>query len=231
MEYGLRRRRRSFTKFLLQKPVDEIKLLNDDCSQTKTNSDIPTTQQSSDIQLNNNLNCSQSTSYEIPDKALPRVEVDLFSDSDKDSINSDKFNYEEINITSENDELETNSVEHSDDPSDWPLKLTDSIRISLIKKGPVKFSDAYYQRILNNGEKIERSCFKKDSGMVSECGYNDWRNLTGHLKIHETSKTHILHFSTWHEMVIKLKLNQTIDSHNQRKIESEIKHWRSSNSK
>ncbi|XP_050547637.1 uncharacterized protein LOC126909255 [Daktulosphaira vitifoliae] len=184
--------------------MNEIKLLNDDCSQTKTNSDIPTTQQSSDIQLNNNLNCSQSTSYEIPDKALPRVEVDLFSDSDKDSINSDKFNYEEINITSENDELETNSVEHSDDPSDWPLKLTDSIRISLIKKG-----------------------FKKDSGMVSECGYNDWRNLTGHLKIHETSKTQFLHFSTWHEMVIKLKLNQTIDSHNQRKIESEIKHWRS----
>lgn len=28
-------------------------------------------------------------------------------------------------------------------------------------------------------------------------------------------------------MVIKFKLNQTIDSYNQREIESEIKHWRS----
>ncbi|KAL4119026.1 hypothetical protein QTP88_011899 [Uroleucon formosanum] len=66
-----------------------------------------------------------------------------------------------------------------------------------------------------------------DSGVVSEFGYNDWRNLSGHLKIHETSKTHILYFSNWQEMIIRLKLNQTIDSKNQRIIESEIKHWRS----
>jgi len=66
-----------------------------------------------------------------------------------------------------------------------------------------------------------------DSGVVSEFGYNDWRNLSGHLKIHETSKTHILYFSNWQEMIIRLKLNQTIDSKNQHIIESEIKHWRS----
>jgi hypothetical protein len=68
---------------------------------------------------------------------------------------------------------------------------------------------------------------QSDSGVVSEFDYNDWRNLSGHLKIHETSKKHILHISNWQEMVLRLKLNQTIDSQNQRIIESEIKHWRS----
>jgi len=63
--------------------------------------------------------------------------------------------------------------------------------------------------------------------VVSEFVYNDWRNLSSHLKIHETSKTHILHFSKWQEMIIRLNLNQTIDSQNQHIIESEIKHWRS----
>lgn len=141
--------------------------------------------------------------------------------------------------------METKNVEHSavisDDPSNWPLKLTNSIRILFIKNGPVqiksfdflknqlirKFSSAYYQSILHNGEQLERSwlvyskkndtvyCFccrmfsskLSDSGVVSEFGYNDWRNLSGHLKIHETSKTNILHFSNWQEMVERLELN------------------------
>uniref|UniRef100_A0A2S2QIT3 Zinc finger MYM-type protein 5 n=1 Tax=Sipha flava TaxID=143950 RepID=A0A2S2QIT3_9HEMI len=71
--------------------------------------------------------------------------------------------------------MEINSVEHfaviSDDPSDWPLKLTDSIRILFIKKGLVqiknfdfpknllnwKFSSAYYQHTFHNEEQLERS--------------------------------------------------------------------------
>lgn len=110
-----------------------------------------------------------------------------------------------------------------------------------------KFSSTYYQRILHNGEQLKRFwlvyskkndtvyCFccrmfsskLSDSGVVSEFGYNDWRNLLSHLKIHEKSKTYILHFSNGQEMVVKLKLNQTIDSQNQSIIVSEIKHWRS----
>jgi hypothetical protein len=104
-----------------------------------------------------------------------------------------------------------------------------------------KFSVIYCQRVLKNGEYFERSwlvysinndavyCFccrmfsvkLSDTGVASRIRYNDWKNLTAHLKIHEMSKTHILYYSNWQEMLIRLKLNQTIDSHNQKIIDSE----------
>lgn len=65
-----------------------------------------------------------------------------------------------------------------------------------------------------------------DTGVASGIRYNDWKNLTAHLKIHEMSKTHILYYSNWQEMLIRLKLNQTIDSHNQKIIDSERKRWK-----
>ncbi|KAF0686318.1 zinc finger MYM-type protein 1-like, partial [Aphis craccivora] len=67
---------------------------------------------------------------------------------------------------------------------------------------------------------------KSDTGVTSEIGCNDWKNLTAHLRIHEMSKTHILYYTSWQEMVIRLKLNQTIDSYNQQIINSESKRWR-----
>lgn len=252
----------SFTKFLLKHPMDDIQQLINNSSQTTTTGLTITSSQ--DTQSNYNLNCLPSTSRGISENSLHRIEVDLFSDSDRDSIDSDSFDFEEINNISDKDVMETNrehSSEISGDPSDWPLQLTNSIRILFIKKGPMqikkfdfpknqlnrKFFSSYYQRVLHNGEQLERSwlvyskkndtvfCFccrmfsskLSDSGVVSEFGYNDWKNLSGHLKIHETSKTHIIHFSSWQEMIVRLKLNQTIDSQNQRIIESEINHWRS----
>lgn len=85
------------------------------------------------------------------------MEVDLFYNSDRDCIDFDSSDYEEI------DNISEHSAVISDDPSDWPLKLTDSIRILFIKKRTSannfpknqsnrKFSSAYYQRILHNGE-------------------------------------------------------------------------------
>lgn len=59
---------------------------------------------------------------------MNRIEVDLFSNSDRDSIDSDSFDYEEIDNISDKDVMETNSEEHSavisDDPSNSALKLT-----------------------------------------------------------------------------------------------------------
>jgi hypothetical protein len=75
----------------------------------------------------------------------------------------------------DDDSLERNILENPvdvhDDPSYWPLKLIDSVRMLFIKKGPIqikslnfpknhenrKFSVAYYQRVLKNGEHFERS--------------------------------------------------------------------------
>jgi len=36
-------------------------------------------------------------------------------------------------------------------------------------------------------------------------------NLSDYLRIHETLKTLILHFSSWQEMVVRLKLSKTIE--------------------
>jgi len=124
----------SFTKFLLKQPMVDIQQLNNDSSQITTTSGLTITS-SQDTQSNYNLNSLPSTSHGISDNSLHRIEVDLFS-------NSDSFDYEEIDNISDKDVLETYSVEHSavisDDPSDWPLKLTDSIRILFIKKDPCK---------------------------------------------------------------------------------------------
>jgi hypothetical protein len=65
--------------------------------------------------------------------------------------------------------------------------------------------------------------FPPDTALASGIGYNDWKNLTAHLKIYEMSKTDILYYSNWQKMLIRLKLNQTIDSHNQKIIDSERK--------
>lgn len=109
-----------------------------------------------------------------------------------------------------------------------------------------KFSKAYYTRIMKNGEKYGRSwlvysemndtvyCFccrlfnnNIDTGIASESGFNDWRNLSKTLQAHEKTKTHCVNFSAWQEMSIRLKLKQTIDSQQQTLIDEERKRWTS----
>jgi len=225
-----------------------------------TISTAPLKSSSQDQQLNCNIDCLASTSSSITHNNSPTKEFELVSYSDTDSTDLNIS----IDKNIDDDSLERNILENPvdvhDDPSYWPLKLIDSVRMLFIKKGPIqikslnfpknhenrKFSVAYYQRVLKNGEHFERSwlvysinndavyyfCCRmfsvklSDTGVASGIGYNDWKNLTAHLKIHEMSKTHILYYSNWQEMLIRLKLNQTIDSHNQKIIDSERKRWK-----
>jgi hypothetical protein len=78
----------SFTKFLLKQPMDEIQQLNNDSSQITTAHGLTLTS-SQDTQSNYNLNCLPSTSHGISYNSLQRIEVDLFNNSDRNSIDSD----------------------------------------------------------------------------------------------------------------------------------------------
>lgn len=67
--------------------MDDIQQFNNDSSQITTTSGLTVTS-SQDIQSNYNLNYLPSTSHVISDNSLHRIEVDLFSNSDRDSIDS-----------------------------------------------------------------------------------------------------------------------------------------------
>jgi len=92
--------------------MDGIQQLNNDSSQNTTTSGLTITS-SQDTQSNCNLNFLPSTSHAISDNSLHKIEVDLFSISDRDSIDSDSFYYKEIDNLSDKDVMATNSVEHS----------------------------------------------------------------------------------------------------------------------
>ena len=85
-------------------------------------------------------------------------------------------------------ETQLEITEISDDPSLWPSEVTDNIRLILVKKGPVqvkqrdclfpltngrRFSENYYERVLCNNQKIERSwllySLKKDAVFCFPC--------------------------------------------------------------
>lgn len=106
-----------------------------------------------------------------------------------------------------------------------------------------KFTAFYYDRVLSNGEKVRRNwltysrsvnavfcvCCKlfdlvKKSSLSSE-GFNDWSHLGETLKQHEVSKTHLKAGTSYAELSLRLKSNQTIDTGMQRVIDAETKHW------
>jgi hypothetical protein len=85
------------------------------------------------------------------------------------------------------------------------------------------FSSTYYTRTLPNGEKHERKwlvysneldsvfclcckLFNSESctNQLANQGTNDWRNLSGKIKRHETSSEHITNMNTWSDLQIRL---------------------------
>jgi len=101
---------------------------------------------SQDQQLNCNIDDLPSTSSGITHFTSPTKEVEIVSYSDTDST--------ELNVSIDknidNDFIEINILENSadvyDDSSCWPLKLTDSIRMLLIKKGPVQIKSLNFPK-------------------------------------------------------------------------------------
>ena len=56
-------------------------------------------------------------------------------------------------------------------------------------------------------------------------GTNDWRNLSGNLKRHETSSEHICNMNTWMDLRTRLLKSKTIDKSIQEEINKEKDRW------
>lgn len=124
-----------------------------------------------------------------------------------------------------------------------PIQVKDMLFPQNADKGPRRFTKESYNMVMKNGEKIHRtwlvysvsadavfcfSCklFGKQDNALSKQGFRNWRNLTGHLKEHEHSKTHITNMRSWHELQKRLKSKTTIDQTNQDLLHLEVQHWR-----
>ena len=56
------------------------------------------------------------------------------------------------------------------------------------------------------------------TNQLANQGTNEWRNLSGKIKRHETSSEHITNMNTWNDLQIRLFKNKTIDKNVQELI-------------
>ncbi|XP_026396830.1 zinc finger MYM-type protein 1-like [Papaver somniferum] len=101
------------------------------------------------------------------------------------------------------------------------------------------FSRKHYTRKMTNGEKQDRRwlvystslnkvfcfCCKlfeiDDSTQFADIGFDDWNNVSGRLKKHETSYEHEECMRKWIHLELRLKRNETIDKQVQEQINKE----------
>jgi len=157
----------SFTKFLL-KPTEIQQSNSSDKSLEAVSSDFkkspnkfslnvnnihlttistaPLKSSSQDQQLNCNIDCLASTSSSITHNTSPTKGFELVSYSDTDSTDLNIS----IDKNVDDDSLERNILENPvdvhDDPSYWPLKLIDSVRMLFIKKGSIQIKSLTFPK-------------------------------------------------------------------------------------
>ncbi|CAH2295706.1 zinc finger MYM-type 1-like [Pelobates cultripes] len=106
-----------------------------------------------------------------------------------------------------------------------------------------RFTKANYKRRLPNGEETVRNwlvysvklnkvfCFccklfaTKVTTSLTRGGYNDWKNLSQNLSIHEKSNSHIVAIRDWNELSRRFGCGKTIDAASQRLLANETQHW------
>jgi hypothetical protein len=64
------------------------------------------------------------------------------------------------------------------------------------------------------------------TNQLANQGTNDWKNLSGKIKGHETSSEHITNMNTWSDLQIRLLKNKTIDKSVQKLINKEKDRWK-----
>ncbi|KAF0769725.1 Uncharacterized protein FWK35_00022169 [Aphis craccivora] len=167
------------------------------------------------------------------------------TDSLKDVGNSEHisdsiaiFNNEINKTLEENTSIKSNENENNiSDPGTWPTIFSDSLRLQLVKTGPItpnkdfkyprdalnrRFPISILSKALKNGEVIERT---SENYALTKFGCNDWKNVHNIVKEHETSKIHFNSLKKWIELSARLNSNQTIDAAHQRVLNNETRHW------
>lgn len=105
-----------------------------------------------------------------------------------------------------------------------------------------RFTSVHYRRRFKNGEEAHRNwlvyssklnrifCFccklftKLDMSLTTG-GYNDWKNASQNLSLHEMSKSHIAAMLAWNESLVVLGAGKSIGPLYQRLLVTETKHW------
>lgn len=145
-----------------------------------------------------------------------------------------------------------------EDPGLWPEKITRALTLELVEKGPVRvnleeypqneggrrFRNAYYTRVLGNGEKQDRRwlvyskskdatyCFAcrlfstKMTAFNKEGGMRNWKKMGESLQSHESSREHKESLLQWLALKKGLKSGKTIDHLEYEQMEAERRRWR-----
>lgn len=157
-----------------------------------------------------------------------------------------------IRSTSTRNLISDDPAQWPDTPSDnekcslvtkGPVQVKDIVFPQNDEKPPRRFTKDNYKMVMKNGEKIQRSwliysmskdsvfcyackLFGKQDNALTKGGFRNWKNLAGHLKDHEYSKTHITNMQSWHELQMRLKTKTAFDQINQHLLHLEVQHWR-----
>ncbi|GLV33280.1 hypothetical protein CBL_20088 [Carabus blaptoides fortunei] len=194
------------------------------------------------------LNTSSEISDANEEEELKTVEIN------NDSLNNSNFDTELIPIRDENADVDNLLADDSgfellNDPGKWPENITDRIRLYLVKNIPPqgrKFNPLHYDRVLPNGERVNRSwllyseCKNKVyccscylfSNELGKCslgskGNSDWRDLGEILASHKGSAVHSRAQLKLLDLQKRLDCEATLDATEQRLMNAEIQHWRS----
>lgn len=111
---------------------------------------VPLKSSSQEQQLNCNIDCLASTSSSITHNTSPTKEFELVSYSDTDSTDLNISIDKNVNDYSLERNILENPVDVHDDPSYWPLKLIDSVRMLFIKKGPIQIKSLNFPKNREN---------------------------------------------------------------------------------
>ena len=108
-------------------------------------------------------------------------------------------------------------------------------------------SKKWFFKDLPNGESVKRQwmlysksqnavfCFpcilfskESNTGPFADIkqGFNDWKHLNPHIKLHENSEMHRKCYVEWKELEVRLRQNSSLDADFQRSINAETEKWR-----
>lgn len=225
---------------------------------------LPTGTATNSVKINDNHSALQSLPRFTPNVNDVNESIVLrANDTDSSSPPTVQFSAAEIingnNIpSSSQNRPDATKFLNCEDAGDWPASLHTQFVQYLVEKGPKKlilseypatknrkFSNRFYNRVLDNGKTIPRDwliyspknnsvyCFccrlfgsNKATKFANVDGYSDWIHITTSLKKHETSQPHMKAYLCWKSFETNLKSHNTIDANMQNLLDIEMQSWK-----